>query len=96
MYTTTSETVIKKPKGRFASYGIPDEIVSGNGSQFAFEEFRVFAQLHGFRHTCSSPHHHYSNGKVEPAVKHAKKTLRMSRVNGNDFHLALLNVRNTL
>jgi len=95
MYSTTSETVIKKLKGHFARYGIPDEFVSDNGPQFVSEEFGAFAQSYGFRHTCSSPQHHQSNGKVESAVKQAKKTLRMSRVNGNDFYLTLLDVRNT-
>ena len=95
LYSTTSETVIKKLKGHFARYGIPDEIISDNGSQFTAEEFRVFAQTYGFKHTRTSPHHHQSNGKAESAVKQAKKTLRMARVSGNDFYLALLNVRNT-
>ena len=36
-----------------------------------------------------------SNGKAESAVKQAKKILRMARASGNDFYLALLNVRNT-
>ena len=95
LYSTTSETVIKKLKGHFARYGIPDEVISDNGSQFTAEEFRVFAQAYGFKHTCTSPHHPQSNGKAESAVKQAKKTLRMARVSGNDFCLALLNVRNT-
>ena len=95
LYSTTSETVIKKLKGHFARYRIPDEIISDNGPQFTAEEFRVFAQTYGFKHTCTSPHHHQFNGKAESAVKQAKKTLRMARVSGNDFYLALLNVRNT-
>jgi len=95
MYSTTSETVIKKLKGHFARYGIPDEFVADNGPQFVSKEFGAFAQSYGFRHTCSSPHHHRSNGKVESAVKQANQTIRMSRVSGNDFYLALLDVRNT-
>lgn len=95
LYSTTSETVIKKLKGHFARYGIPDEVISDNGSQFTAEDFRVFTQAYGFKHTCTSPHHPQSNGKAESAVKQAKKTLRMARVSGNDFYLALLNVWNT-
>jgi len=75
MYSTTSETVIKKLKGHFARYGIPDKFVSDNGPQFVSEGFGAFAQSYGFRHTCSSPHHHQSNGKVKSAVKQIKKTL---------------------
>ena len=92
MYSTTSEAVIKKLKAHIARYGVPDEIVSDNGPQFAAEEFQVFAQSYGFKHTRTSPHYPQSN---ESAVKQAKKILRMARASGNDFYLALLNVRNT-
>ena len=95
MYSTTSDAVIKKLKAHIARYGVPDEMVSDNGPQFAAEEFRVFAQRYGFRHTRTSPHYPQSNGKAESAVKQAKKILRMARASGNDFYLALLNVRNT-
>lgn len=70
-------------------------LVSDNGPQFDCEEFRVFAQVYGFKHTRTSPHHPQSNGKAESAVKQAKKTLRTTRESGNDFYLALLNIRNT-
>ena len=96
MYSTTSvKAVIKKLKAHIARYGVPDEIVSDNGPQFAAEEFRVFAQSYGFKQTRTSPHYPQSNGKAESAVKQAKKILRMARASGNDFYLALLNVRNT-
>ena len=95
MYSTTSEAVIKKLKAHIARYGVPDEIVSDNGPQFAAEEFRALAQSYGFKHTRTSPHYPQSNGKAESAVKQVKKTLRMARASGNDFYLALLNVRNT-
>ena len=68
LYSTTSETVIKKRKGHFARYGIPDEIISDNGSQFTAKEFRVFAQAYGFKYTHTSPHHHQSNGKAKSAL----------------------------
>ena len=95
MYSTTSEAVIKKLKAHIARDRVPNEIVSDNGPQFAAEEFRVFAQRYGFKHTCTSPHYPQSNGKAESAVKQAKKILRMARASGNDFYLALLNVQNT-
>ena len=44
MYSTTSETVIKKLKGHFARYGRPDELVSYNGPQLVSEAFGAFAQ----------------------------------------------------
>ena len=74
-YSTTSGTLVKKLKGHFARYGIPDEVVSDNGTQFLAEDFRDFAQVHGFKHTRNSPHYARSNDKAESAVKKAKKTI---------------------
>ena len=56
MYSTTSEAVIKKLKAHIARYGVPDEMVSDNGPQFAAEEFRVFAQRYSpLAHTTLNP-----------------------------------------
>lgn len=96
MYSTTFEAVAKKLKAHIARYGVPDEIVSYNWPQFAAEELGTFAQSYGFKHTRTSLHYLQSNGKAKSAVKQAKKILRMARASGNDFYLALLNVRKTL
>ena len=47
MYSTTSQAVIKKLKAHIARYGIPDEIVSDNGSQFTAEEFQFSPKVTG-------------------------------------------------
>ena len=64
MYSTTSEAVLKKLKAHIARYGIPDEIVSDNGSQPAAEEVRVVAHSYGFKHTRSSPHYLNPMGRL--------------------------------
>ena len=66
MYSTTSETVIKKLKGHLARYGIPGEFFSDNGPQFVSEEFGAFTQSYGFRHNV--PVHTTINpmGKLNP------------------------------
>lgn len=43
----------------------------------------------------TSPYNSKANGKVEAAVKSAKKLLRKTAKCGNDFHLGLLAERNT-
>ena len=44
---TPSRAVITKPKGHFARYGIPKQLVSDNGPQFSAVEFKEFAAEYG-------------------------------------------------
>ncbi len=91
----TAKYVIKKLKAHFARYGIPEVLVSDNGTQFTSQDFNEFTATYGFEHVRSSPHHHQSNGKAEAAVKQAKKMMRRCKDSGDDPFLALLTLRNT-
>ena len=51
----TSEEVIAKMKSSFSRFGIPEEIVSDNESQYTSRQFHEFAKIYNFRHTASSP-----------------------------------------
>ena len=88
-------SVIRKLKAHFVRYGIPEQLVTDNGPQFASRDFLKFAKEWDFEHLTSSPHHSQSNGKAESAVKGAKKLLRKCKSSGSDVFLALLNHRNT-
>ena len=70
-----SLTTIAKMKTIFAHWGIPVEVFTDNGPQFASHDFKTFARAYGFRHTTSSPHYPRSNGEAERAVQMAKKIL---------------------
>ena len=61
----SSSCVINKLKSIFAIHGIPDNVISDNGPQFASTEFRKFVQEWGFVHTTSSPRYPQSNGAAE-------------------------------
>ena len=67
----------------------------GQNPQFSSEEIARFAQKYDFEHVTSSPHYPKSNGKVESAVKSAKRMLKKTRESGADQYLALLDIRNT-
>ena len=73
LYDLGSKTVISKLKSHFARYGIPSTVVSDNGPQFSSEDFAKFARTWEFDHYTISPRHSHANGKVEPAVKTAKR-----------------------
>ena len=53
----------------FASYGLPEHIVSDNGSLFTSEEFAVFMESNGIKHTRSAPYHPSTNGLAESFIQ---------------------------
>ena len=82
-------------KSQFARHGIPEEVRSDNGPQFPSTSFQNFAKEWDFKHVTSSPHYPQANGKVENAVKTAKKILKKAREDKRDPCLALFAWRNT-
>lgn len=75
MSSTTSGATIDKLRYMFASYGLPEEIVSDNGPQFVSEEFEMFLKKNGIKHTPIPPYHPASNGSAERAVQTVKQAL---------------------
>ena len=93
--STRSTAVIYKLKSHFARFGIPDQLVSDNGPQFACDEFAKFTDSWDIEHFTSSPGHARANGKAEAAVKQAKHMIQKCEKSGSDPMLALLEIRNT-
>ena len=75
--TTKSHEVIRALKAIFARHGIPEELRSDNGPQYASAEFTHFAKEWGFRQTTSRPRFPQSNGEVECAVETTKSLLKV-------------------
>ena len=86
----TSTLVINKMKNCFARHGVPETVVSDNGTQFSSAEFRKFSADWNFRHVTSSPHFPQSNGQAESGVKIAKGIISQ-----DDPFLALLSYHST-
>ena len=78
-------------KSWFARHGIPDKVISDNGSQFQASEFAKFADDYGFKHEPSSLKYPQSNGKLREQLKTVKSLLRKS----TDPYLALMAYRST-
>jgi hypothetical protein len=78
----------------FARHGLPTEVMTDN-SPFCSAEFKRFAARYEFRHITSSPRYAQSNGRVENAVKTAKRIMTKAREANSDPLLALLEWRNT-
>ena len=60
-------------------YGLPTQLVSDNGPQFAAEELAVFMKNNGVKHIRCAPHHPSSNGAAEHFVQTFKKAMNASR-----------------
>ena len=84
LHDTKSKTVISKLKVHCARYGIPEEIVSDNEPQFSSVDMAKFMEAWGIMHKTISPYNSKSNGKVESAVKTAKRMLKKTVKSGED------------
>ena len=73
MSTISSEKTIETLRSVFATHGIPQMIVTDNGSSFTSEEFKTFTRKNGIKHVTSAPYHPSSNGQAERAVQTIKK-----------------------
>lgn len=75
MSNITSSKTIEVLRSLFASYGMPEEVVSDNGPQFTSHEFEQFMSLNGIKHTLVPAYHPSSNGAAERSVQILKQAL---------------------
>ena len=86
-----SSAVVQATKQHFGRHGVPNTLLTDDGSQYTSELFKEFAKAYKFNHITSSPYWSQSNGRAEAAVKSAKHILRTA----NDVDLALRSMSNT-
>ena len=55
MGSTTSAATVSKLRRIFASYGLPEQLVSNNGPQFTSREFAMFLRKNTVKHIRSAP-----------------------------------------
>ena len=93
----TSNDVIAKLRPLFATFGVPETIVSDNGTCFVSEEFEHFLIQNGIKHSTTAPYHPASNGLAEHAVHIIKHGLKKEVAGDMNTRLAkiLLNYRIT-
>ena len=66
----------------FSQHGLPDTIVSDNGSQFISSQFQDFCRQNAINHIFSPPYHPQSNGQAERFVDTFKRALLKARGEG--------------
>uniref|UniRef100_A0A914X788 Integrase catalytic domain-containing protein n=1 Tax=Plectus sambesii TaxID=2011161 RepID=A0A914X788_9BILA len=79
---TTTMEVVNALSEMFSRYGIAEEIVSDNGTQFTSEEFQQWCSQQGIRHICSAPYQPQSNGQAERFVQAFKNDMVKSQGEG--------------
>ena len=72
----TSSVTIEKIRATFATHGLPEILVSDNGSSFVSSEFKSFLQKNDIKHITAAPYHLASNGLVELAVQTFKQEMK--------------------
>ena len=60
----------------FERFGLPETIVSDNGTPFTSEEFENFCKLLSINHLKSAPYHPRSNGLVERFIDVFKRAIK--------------------
>ena len=66
--SATSQTTIEKLRHLFATHGLPEVLVSDNGTTFTSAEFATFTEANGITHLRSAPYHPSSNGLAIPSI----------------------------
>jgi len=74
--SSTSSKVIELSRTLFAQFGVPEVLVTDNGSCFVSSEFENFLLKNGIKHITSAPYHPATNGLAERAVQIVKKGLK--------------------
>ena len=74
--SATSAVTIDKLRNTFATFGLPEILVTENGTNFTSTEFEEFLKSNGIRHVRTVPYHLASNGMAEPAVQSFKMGMK--------------------
>lgn len=73
----------------FSRFGMPEVLVSDNGTQLTSDAFERFCDSNGIMHLKTAPFHPQSNGQVERFVDTFKRTIKKIQAGGETLDEAL-------
>ena len=82
MQQTDTQSTITVLRRLFSQHGLPETLVSDNGSKFMSESFQQFCKSWCITHVRSPPYHPQSNVQAERFVDTFKRALRKAREEG--------------
>jgi len=82
MNTSTTEATVERLRETFSTFGLPQSVVTDNGTCFTSSHFQKFMRANGIHHIKTAPYHPSSNGQAERAVQVFKDALKCME-NGN-------------
>jgi hypothetical protein len=82
MLRPTATNTVNVLRRLFSQHGLPEVIVSDNGTQFTSTQFIEFCRENGIEHIRSPPYHPQSNGQAERFVDTFKRALLKSQGEG--------------
>ena len=74
--SATSLSTIEQFRSLFSVHGLPEVLVTDNGTAFTSSEFEDFMKRNGIRHVKSAPYHPATNGQAERAVQTFKENMK--------------------
>ena len=74
--SSSSTSTISMMRKSFASLGLPEVVVSDNGTTFTSDELVQLLRKNGVRHVRTPPYHPASNGLAERAVQTFKEGMK--------------------
>ena len=83
MSAATSQSTIERLRSVFATHGLPEVLVSDNGTPFTSAEFATFTRANGIKHLTSAPYHPASNGLAERGVQTLKTAIKKADGGGS-------------
>ena len=84
----SSNVTIELLRPVFAQFGVPETVVSDNGSCFISDEFQQFLKSNVIKQITSAPYHPSTNGLAEKAVQIVKKGLKKTTTGSLKSRLA--------
>ena len=66
--SSTTAVTVQRLRECYSTHGLPDVIVSDNGTASTSEDFALFMSENGIKHITSAPKHPASNGFAERYV----------------------------